>query len=165
MARHQLTHLAQLLATCAVPPVVNQVECHPALQQRELRAACAAAGVAVVAYSPLGAGQLLAHPVVAEVAARTGRTPAQVLLLDCCGLIAVDATGLEALEEAHTRLARSGCTLVLAGLRRQPHTALSNAGLLDRVGFANVVHDEVDGAARVSALLSSSTKDTKMLAA
>ena len=80
--------------------------------------------------------------------------PAQVLLLDCAGLIAVDATGLEALEEAHTRLARSGCTLVLAGLRRQPHTALSNAGLLDRVGFANVVHDEVDGAARVSALLS-----------
>ena len=79
--------------------------------------------------------------------------PAQVLLLDCSSLIAVDATGLEALEEAHTRLARAGCTLVLAGLRRQPHTALSNAGLLDRGGFANVVHAQVDGAARVSALL------------
>ncbi len=73
-------HLAQLLAHAAVKPVVNQVECHPALQQRPLRAACAAAGVAVVAYSPLGTGALLAHPAVTAVAARARRTPAQVLL-------------------------------------------------------------------------------------
>ena len=56
------------------------VECHPALQQRELRAFCAAAGVAVVAYSPLGAGALLQHPAVVAVAQQARRTPAQVLL-------------------------------------------------------------------------------------
>ena len=56
------------------------VECHPALQQRALRAYCAGVGVAVVAYSPLGAGALLQHPVVAAVAQQARRTPAQVLL-------------------------------------------------------------------------------------
>ena len=56
------------------------MECHPALQQRALRAYCASQGVAVVAYSPLGAGELLQHPTVAAVAQQTRRTPAQVLL-------------------------------------------------------------------------------------
>lgn len=34
--------------------------------------------MAVVAYASLGCGQLLAEPVVQQVAARVGRTPAQV---------------------------------------------------------------------------------------
>ena len=56
------------------------MECHPALQQRALRAFCAEQGVAVVAYSPLGAGALLQHPTVVAVAKQAARTPAQVLL-------------------------------------------------------------------------------------
>ena len=56
------------------------MECHPALQQRALRDACAAAGIAVVAYSPLGAGALLSHVDVVAIARRVKRTPALVLL-------------------------------------------------------------------------------------
>jgi diketogulonate reductase-like aldo/keto reductase len=55
-----------------------QFEVHPKRPETVLRAACAAAGVAVVAYASLGCGQLLAEPVVQQVAARTGRTQAQV---------------------------------------------------------------------------------------
>ena len=44
------------------------MECHPALQQRARGAYCAAQGIAVVAYSPLGAGALLQHPTVMAVA-------------------------------------------------------------------------------------------------
>ncbi|XP_069036408.1 aldo-keto reductase Mkms_1985 [Lepisosteus oculatus] len=73
-------HLRELLAGCAVPPAVLQVELHPALPQPELLALCGQAGVHLQAYSSLGGGQLLAHPVVREVAAARGRAPAQVLL-------------------------------------------------------------------------------------
>lgn len=73
-------HLDELLAHCAIKPMVNQVEMSPFLQQRALRAKCRAEGIAVVAYSPLTKGARLNHPVVCAIAARLGRTPAQVLL-------------------------------------------------------------------------------------
>jgi diketogulonate reductase-like aldo/keto reductase len=73
-------HLREVLANCVEPPSVNQVELSPFLQQRELRALCAANGVAVEAYSPLTKGTRLAHPVVVRAAGEVGRTPAQVLL-------------------------------------------------------------------------------------
>ncbi|KAF8067170.1 hypothetical protein HT031_002217 [Scenedesmus sp. PABB004] len=73
-------HLAELLRSAAVAPHVNQFEVHPRRPEAALRRACAAAGIAVTAYASLGAGQLLADPVVRRVAARAGRTEAQVLL-------------------------------------------------------------------------------------
>lgn len=60
------------------PAALLQFEVHPKRPETELRAACAAAGIAVVAYASLGCGQLLSEPVVQEVAARVGKTPAQV---------------------------------------------------------------------------------------
>ncbi|KAJ8255073.1 hypothetical protein GJAV_G00200630 [Gymnothorax javanicus] len=73
-------HLKELLQACRVPPAVLQVEFHPRLTQRELRAFCREAGICFQAYSSLGTGALLSDPVVLGVAARCGRTPAQVLL-------------------------------------------------------------------------------------
>lgn len=73
-------HLEELLAVATTPPAINQIEVSPFLQQRETRAFCAARGIVVEAYSPLTRGKRLAHPALARVAARVGRTPAQVLL-------------------------------------------------------------------------------------
>lgn len=73
-------HIQQLSAAAEVQPMVNQFEVHPKRPETELRAACAAAGIAVVAYASLGCGQLLTEPMVQQVAARVGKTPAQVLL-------------------------------------------------------------------------------------
>ncbi|MFF5449203.1 aldo/keto reductase [Streptomyces sp. NPDC012888] len=62
-------------------PAVNQVELHPLFPQRELRAVHAELGVTTEAWSPLGQGKdLLSLPEVAAVAARHGRSPAQVVL-------------------------------------------------------------------------------------
>lgn len=80
VSNFMLGHLDELLAVCKVVPQVNQVELSPFLQQREVRARCAAAGIRVAAYSPLTKGRRLDHPVVREVAAALGRSPAQVLL-------------------------------------------------------------------------------------
>jgi diketogulonate reductase-like aldo/keto reductase len=52
----------------------------PFLQQRDVRARCAELGIVVEAYSPLTKGERLRHPVVAGIAQRAGRSPAQVLL-------------------------------------------------------------------------------------
>jgi 2,5-diketo-D-gluconate reductase A len=62
-------------------PVINQVELHPYFQRRDLRAFHEENGIATEGWSPLGRGSdLLAHPVIQEVAGECGRTPAQVVL-------------------------------------------------------------------------------------
>ena len=79
-SNYQVAHLEELLAHAAVRPACNQLELHPLCQQRALAAFCEARGIALVAYSPLGVGALLDHPVVAAVAAECGATAAQTLL-------------------------------------------------------------------------------------
>lgn len=73
-------HLEELLANANEPPSVDQIEVHPFLQHRETRAFCAEKGIVVEAYSPLARGRRIADPKITAIAARVGRTPAQVLL-------------------------------------------------------------------------------------
>ncbi|GBG84707.1 hypothetical protein CBR_g39083 [Chara braunii] len=73
-------HLRELLSSCHVRPMVNQVELHPMLTQHQLGALCCENAVQIEAYSSLGCGELLRHPVVIEISAKYKRTPAQVLL-------------------------------------------------------------------------------------
>ncbi|MDH6120301.1 aldo/keto reductase [Kitasatospora sp. GAS204B] len=74
----ELTHLFE---TSSLVPALNQVELHPHFPQRELRAFHAEHGIATEAWSPLGQGkELLGDPVLAKVAAKHGRTVAQVVL-------------------------------------------------------------------------------------
>jgi diketogulonate reductase-like aldo/keto reductase len=69
-----------VVAAADVPPVVDQVDFSPFSFRRGLLARCEELDVALEAYSPLTRGRDLGHPVVAEVADRIGRTPAQVML-------------------------------------------------------------------------------------
>lgn len=80
VSNYTIRHLEELLPLSPLVPAVNQVEFHPFLFQRELLAFCQERGVALEAYSPLARGRRLDHPVVRDVATRTGRTPAQVLI-------------------------------------------------------------------------------------
>jgi 2,5-diketo-D-gluconate reductase A len=73
-------HLQRLLDETGVTPAINQIELHPNLPQAELRAFHAEHGIATEAWSPLARGGLLEDPVVAKLAAKHGRTPAQVIL-------------------------------------------------------------------------------------
>ena len=58
----------------------NQVELHPYLQNRAVAAFAREHGIHVTAYMPLAYGKVLADPVVLDIAARIGATPAQVTL-------------------------------------------------------------------------------------
>lgn len=73
-------HLQALADSSDVVPVVNQVELHPYLQQRELLAHHAEHGIRTEAWSPIAKGAALRDPVVLEIAEAHGRTPAQVVL-------------------------------------------------------------------------------------
>lgn len=72
--------LEQILAEATVVPVVNQVELHPALQNRAVQAFGAEHGIATEAWSPLAQGAALQDPSVLAIAEAHGRTPAQVIL-------------------------------------------------------------------------------------
>jgi 2,5-diketo-D-gluconate reductase A len=72
--------LTRLLKETEVVPAVNQVELHPGFQQPELRAFHREHGIATEAWSPLGQGAALTHPVITRLAERHEKTPAQVVL-------------------------------------------------------------------------------------
>jgi 2,5-diketo-D-gluconate reductase A len=75
--------LDRLIAGAQVAPAVNQVQFNPSAHRKALLDACTERGVGLEAYSPLGTGALLRDPVVADVADRVGRSPAQALLRWC----------------------------------------------------------------------------------
>lgn len=73
--------LTRLMDETGITPSINQIELHPWLQQHELRAFHEANGILTEAWSPLGQGRgLLEEPVFQTLAAKHGRTPAQVVL-------------------------------------------------------------------------------------
>ncbi|MEH6728728.1 MAG: aldo/keto reductase, partial [Hyphomicrobiales bacterium] len=73
-------HLERIIAETGEVPVLNQIEVNPSLQQNELRAACAEHGVVVQAWTPLGQGRNFDSAPITTAAARTGKSPAQVIL-------------------------------------------------------------------------------------
>ena len=73
-------HLDRIIGETGVVPVLNQVELHPRFQQKALRAADEARGLRTESWSPLGQGRLLTDPVVANIARKHDRTPAQVII-------------------------------------------------------------------------------------
>jgi diketogulonate reductase-like aldo/keto reductase len=83
VSNFSVDELEQVMAIADTPPVINQIQFSPFEYRKALLEACGEHQVAVEAYSPLGTGRHLGHPAVAEIAARVGRTPAQVLLRWC----------------------------------------------------------------------------------
>lgn len=74
-------HLERLRTETGVLPDVNQVQLSPRIARRLPRAYHAEHGIVTQSWSPLGQGrELLADPVIAEIATGHGRSPAQVVL-------------------------------------------------------------------------------------
>lgn len=82
VSNHQIPHLDRLVAETGVVPSVNQIELHPAFQQRDIRAWGAEHGMHIEAWGPLGQGKypLFESGPVRTAAEAHGVTPAQVVL-------------------------------------------------------------------------------------
>ena len=78
-----LDALLPIWQSARIKPAVVQVEAHPYLPETELLEFCKQRDIVFLAFAPLGHGIRpgpLEDPVVLAIAARTGNTPAQVLL-------------------------------------------------------------------------------------
>jgi aldehyde reductase len=78
-----LDNLKPIYESARIQPAVVQVESHPYLPEAELLEFCNEKGIVFLAFAPLGHGikpGLLEDPVISAIAARAGKTPAQVLL-------------------------------------------------------------------------------------
>ncbi|MBS4214599.1 aldo/keto reductase [Neobacillus rhizophilus] len=73
-------HLEELMKGAEIIPMVNQVEYHPRLTQKELQAFCVEQGIQLEAWSPLMQGQLLDNYVLKEIADKYKKSVAQVIL-------------------------------------------------------------------------------------
>ena len=74
-------HLDRLLAEATIRPAVNQIQLNPRITRPEQRAYDRAHDIVTVAWSPLGQGSdLLSEQTLATIAAKYGKTPAQVVL-------------------------------------------------------------------------------------
>jgi diketogulonate reductase-like aldo/keto reductase len=89
VSNFMVDHLTRLLEVATVVPAVNQIEVHPYFQQRDVQAKNAEHGILTQAWSPIGGitfyrdsehTSTLNDPVIGEIAAAHGKSPAQVML-------------------------------------------------------------------------------------
>ncbi|MCP1125927.1 aldo/keto reductase [Bacillus sp. 3103sda1] len=80
VSNFQIHHLEDLMKDAEIKPMVNQVEYHPRLTQKELQAFCQEHDIQLEAWSPLMQGQLLNHEVLQEIANNYNKSVAQVIL-------------------------------------------------------------------------------------
>jgi 2,5-diketo-D-gluconate reductase A len=73
-------HIERLIVETGFTPVINQIELHPWLPQHATVAFDAAHGIATESWSPLARGRILGDPVLATIAAKHGRSPAQIVI-------------------------------------------------------------------------------------
>jgi SulP family sulfate permease len=73
-----------------------------------------------------------------ETALKRARQEPDVLILKMQNVLAMDATGLNALEDIYEKLHRKGRHLVLSGPHTQPLMTMEKDGFIDELGEANV---------------------------
>lgn len=72
-------HLEDLMGSCRIKPMVNQVEMHPLLTRKPLLEFCKREGIQAESWRPLMKGSF-DIPLLQELSAKYGKTPAQILI-------------------------------------------------------------------------------------
>ncbi|WP_314588077.1 aldo/keto reductase [Paenibacillus terrigena] len=80
VSNFQIHHLEDLISKAQIKPMVNQVEFHPRLTQKELLRYTKEQGIQLEAWSPLMQGELLDNPTLVDIAAKYGKSVAQIIL-------------------------------------------------------------------------------------
>lgn len=72
--------LREIIDATGVVPAINQIELHPWVPQRDILAVHAEFGIATESWSPLASGQLIDDPLLGQIAAKHGKSTAQVMI-------------------------------------------------------------------------------------
>ncbi|MGF2947938.1 aldo/keto reductase [Microbacterium alcoholitolerans] len=119
-------HLDRIESASGVRPVANQIEVHPYFPQQEALDLHAERGILTVAWSPLGrARELLQEPVIVEVAAGHGITPAQTVIAWHVARGTVSIPKASSIE--HQQLNLDAASVVLASDEVEAITGLGRA--------------------------------------
>ena len=78
VSNFEIRHLEELAKISNVVPAVNQIECHPLCDPKELIDYCQSRGIQIQAYAPLARGAYLDNDVMCVLGTKYGRTPAQI---------------------------------------------------------------------------------------
>ncbi|MFC5772902.1 aldo/keto reductase [Ectobacillus antri] len=80
VSNFQIHHLQDIMKDAEIKPMVNQVEYHPRLTQKELQTFCQEHGIQLEAWSPLMQGQLLDNETLQSIANKHNKSIAQIIL-------------------------------------------------------------------------------------
>ncbi|MDX6707470.1 MAG: 2,5-diketo-D-gluconate reductase [Solirubrobacteraceae bacterium] len=80
VSNFQVEHLERLTAETDIAPAVNQIELHPYFRNEDVSAYGQAHGIATEAWSPIAQGKVLDDPAITAIAAKHGKSPAQIVL-------------------------------------------------------------------------------------
>ena len=118
----------------------------------EDRAAGVKAPDGVIVFSVFGAFFFGAVDKLETALAQVQQEPS-VLVLRMRQVLAMDASGLDALEDLHDKLLKKGRHLLLVGPHAQPLLMMSKAGFIEKVGQTNVCGDLTEAYARANELM------------
>ena len=76
-------HLEALIKDCEIKPVVNQIEFHPGMYQKETLEYCKKNNILVEAWSPLGSGRVLENESLKKIARKYNKSVAQICIKWC----------------------------------------------------------------------------------
>lgn len=80
VSNFHIHHLSRLIDETGAVPVLNQVELHPWLPQRQVRAFDDDHGILTESWSPLARGRVIGDPVLDALAGKHGVSPAQIVI-------------------------------------------------------------------------------------
>ncbi len=80
VSNFHIPHLQELMEQTDIVPALNQLECHPYMNQKELRTFCRENGIVFQSWSPLAQGQVFEDAQLKDIAERNGKTIAQVVI-------------------------------------------------------------------------------------
>jgi 2,5-diketo-D-gluconate reductase A len=80
VSNFKIPHLERIIGETGIIPSINQIELHPRFQQKAQRDFHAKHKIVTESWSPLGQGGAMKDPLIAGIAAKHGRTPAQITL-------------------------------------------------------------------------------------
>ena len=84
VSNYSINQLETLAPAADIPPAVNQVLFHPFSYKKELLDYCKSKNIALEAYSPLARGRKLNDPVIAQIAGKYVKAPAQIMIRGRC---------------------------------------------------------------------------------
>lgn len=82
VSNFNISHLEELLKVAKVKPMVNEIECHPLLQQHELRDYCKKNGIQIIAHTPTGKlrKEIVDSEIIKELVSKYKTTSSKLIL-------------------------------------------------------------------------------------